>query len=127
MVKALAVLIENRPGALHELATTFAEADINVEAVMVEASLDFGTARIQVDDPKGAAKVLTDAGYQFTTGDVLSLKLPNKPGELARVTGALKKAKVNIECLFGTTAGSGESELILKVSDVQKAKAALGL
>lgn len=127
MVKSLAVLIENRPGALHELATTLADEDINVEAVMIEASLDFGTARIQVDDPKAAAKVLTEAGYQFTTGDVLSLKLPNKPGELARVTGALKKAKVNIECLFGTTAGSGESELILKVSDVQKAKAALGL
>lgn len=127
MAKQLVVLVENRPGALHELAEVLADADINVEAIMIEGSLDFGTARLQVNNPKKAEAALHDAGYQVTSGDVLVLPLPNKPGELARVTKALAKAKINIECLFGTTSGEGESELVLKVSDVAKAKAALGL
>ncbi|HLE96495.1 MAG TPA: ACT domain-containing protein [Candidatus Thermoplasmatota archaeon] len=127
MVKQLVVLVENRPGALHDLASVLAENDLNVEAIMIEGSLDFGTARIHVGNPRKAQKVLEDAGYQVTSGDVLTLKLANKPGELERVTGALKRAKVNIECLFGTTSGAGEAELVVKVNDLEKARAALGL
>lgn len=127
MSKQLVVLLENRPGSLAELTRTLAAADVNVTAIMLEGSLEFGTARIHAEPSRKAERALKDAGYQVTTGDVLLLDLPNEPGELARVCEALAKAKVNIECLFGTTSGDKAPQIVLKVSDVERAKKALDL
>lgn len=127
MAKQLVVLLENRPGSLAELTRILATEEINVTGIMLEGSLEFGTARIHVENARKAQKVLEDAGYQVTAGDVLVLDLPNEPGELARVCEALAKAKINIECLFGTTSSVEAPQIILKVSDVAAAKKALGL
>lgn len=127
MAKQLVVLLENRPGSLAELTRLLAEEDINVTGIMLEGSLEFGTARIHVENARKAEKVLKEAGYQVSVGDVLILDLPNRPGELARVCDALAHADINIECLFGTTSGANAPQIILKVSDVERAKKALAL
>lgn len=127
MVKQLVVLLENRPGSLAELTRILAKAGVNVTAIMLEGSLEFGTARIHTDNARRAEEVLSDAGYQVTVGDVIVLDLPNKPGELARICEVLSKTKVNIECLFGTTGKADAPQIVLKVSDVAAAKKALGL
>lgn len=127
MTKQLVVLIENRPGALADLTKTLADEDVNVTAIMIEGSLEFGTARLHVDNARKGEKALRDAGYQVSVGDVLVLDLPNHPGELARVCAELSKAKVNIECLFGTTSEDDAPQIVLKVSDVEKARKVLGV
>lgn len=127
MSTQLVVFLENRPGALAELSEVLSEASVNIEAILLEGSVDFGNVRIHVDAPRKAEKALRDAGYQFRTGEAIVLKLPNEPGQLAVITKKLAKAKVNIDALFGTTAGVEKPELVLMVNDVAKAKKALGL
>lgn len=127
MTKQLVVLLENRPGSLSEIAQTLSKEEINITGIMVEGSLEFGTARLHVDNARKAEKVLRDAGYQVSAGEVLVLDLPNRPGELARICDALAEARVNIECIFGTTSKTDNPQIILKVSDPERAKRALGV
>lgn len=122
------VFLENRPGALAELASTLAKADVNVEAILLEGSVDFGVVRLHVSTPRKAQKALKDAGYQFHRGEAITMPLTNEPGQLADVAKRLAKAKINIEALFGTTAtGTEYPKLVIMVDDVPKAKKALGL
>ena len=128
MTTQIVVLLENRPGALAELATLLAKAEVNIEAILLEGSVDFGMVRLHVESPRKAEKVLRDAGYQYRTGEAITVQLPNDPGQLADVTTKLAKAKVNIDALFGTTSsGSGTPELVIMVDDVPRAKKALGI
>lgn len=122
------VFLENRPGALADLADTLADAEVNIEAILLEGSVDFGNVRLHVDSPRKAEKALKDGGYQYRKGEAITLHLPNEPGALAEVAKKLAKAKINIDALFGTTApGSEKAEFVLLVSDEEKARKALGL
>lgn len=127
-MQQLSVLVENRPGALAAMADALKEANVNVQAIMLEGSLDFGVARIQVDGVNAARRALTTAGFQVTVGDVLVLDLPNRPGELARVCHLLAEADINVDYIFGTASSAdGASELVVKVDDAVAARDALGL
>jgi len=124
----IVVFLENRPGALADLTEVLAEAGVNIEAMLLEGSVDFGNVRLHVDAPRKAEKALKDAGYQLRTGEAITLELGNEPGALSEVARKLAKAKVNIDALFGTTApGTDQAEFVLMVNDVAKAKKALGL
>lgn len=123
----IVVLLENRPGALAELASILSAEGVNIEALLLEGSVDFGNVRLHVDAVRKAEKALKAAGYQFKIGETINLALPNEPGQLADVCKKLAKAKVNIEMMFGTTAGTDNPELILMVDDPAKARKALGV
>jgi hypothetical protein len=127
MSTQIVVMLENRPGALAELASVLSTAGVNIEAILLEGSVDFGNVRLHVDAVRKAEKALRDGGYQFKIGETLNLELPNEPGQLEDVCKKLAKAKVNIEMMFGTTAGVDKPELILMVDDPAKARKALGL
>ena len=121
-------MLENRPGALAELASVLQEAGVNVEAILLEGSVDFGNVRLHVSAVRKAEKALRDAGYQFRVAEALTLKLSNEPGALAEATRKLAKNKINIDALFGTTApGTEEAEFVFMLSDVEKARKVLGL
>ena len=128
MSAQIVVFLENRPGALAELCEVLAESDVNIEAMLLEGSIDFGSVRLHVSAARKAEKALRDAGYQFRTAEALIMKLSNAPGALADATKKLAKAKINIEALFGTTApGTDKAEFVFMVDDVEKARKALGL
>jgi len=122
------VFLENRPGALAELCEVLAAAGVNVEAILLEGSVDFGNVRLHLSSPRKAEKALKDAGYQYRAGEAITVQIPNEPGQLAEIARKLAKAKVNIDSLFGTTAPEAEqAEFVLLVNDPAKAKKALGL
>ena len=128
MSAQIVVFLENRPGALAELCDVLAASEINIEAVLLEGSVDFGNVRLHVSAPRKAEKALRDAGYQYRVAEALTLKLSNAPGALADATKKLAKAKINVDALFGTTApGTDEAEFVLMVDDVEKARKVLSL
>lgn len=128
MSAQIVVFLENRPGVLAELCEVLSDAEINIEALLLEGSVDFGNIRLHVSAPRKAEKALRDAGYQFRTAEALIIKLSNAPGALADVTKKLSKAKINVDALFGTTApGTEEAEFVLMVDDVEKARKVLSL
>lgn len=122
MPKQLTVLIENRPGALAQLTGALAEAGVNITSIMLEGSLEFGVARLHVNDYKKGRKALDSAGFQVQEGEVISLPLRNEPGALSEICDKLGEAQINIESIFGTTDSGDQPRLVIKVDDHEKAK-----
>lgn len=128
MARQLIVFIENRLGALGEMLEALADAEVNIDALLLEGSVDFGVARLHVDKPRKGEQALRNAGFQTKMGDALVITMMNEPGVLVDITKKLAKAKINVEAIFGTAAKrAGEAEFVLMVDDLEKARKVLGL
>ncbi len=122
-IKEIFVVLENRPSKLGELCGHLAENDINIEAIGVFQD----TAKLYVKNVSKAMKVLNRLNYTTELREVLKVDLKNRPGALAEVTSKLGNKGINIEYCYGTLSRKGDTtSVILDVSDIDKALAALG-
>lgn len=97
MIDQLAVFIENKAGRLTALCKALGDAGINMNALSVADTADYGVARIICSDPVKAAEVLRDAGFRATTTKVVAVEVPDTPGALAGVFAALEERGINVE------------------------------
>lgn len=126
IVTQLSVHMENRPGALAELTETLVESGVNITAISVPDTGEFGTVRVLPDDIMEARAALDAAGFPYAAIDVLSVELPHKPGSLARVARLLADEKVVVRYAYATTSAETESGLcIVCVDDIHKAREVL--
>ena len=123
MISQLTVFMENEKGRLAAACRTIADANINMYALFVADTADFGVARVFCDTPQAAAKVLTEAGYRATVTPVLGVRVPDEAGGLAHLLEFLDENDVNIEYGHCFTAGDGSAIDVLKVgsaSDIEE-------
>jgi hypothetical protein len=119
------VQMENRPGALANLARAFASAGVNIREIGGGGGSDVGYAVVTADDDEGARAVLRTGGFVFREGDALIVEVPDHPGGLAEVAGKLEAAGVNIQAILFLGRREGAVETAITVDDVEKARAAL--
>ncbi len=125
-VKQISVFVENTPGKLAEFAKVFYENGINMRALSVADTKDFGILRVIVDDVYRAACVLKEAGYVCSITKVLAVAIPDEPGGLYHVLDALGKANINLEYTYAFNArNKGKAYMIFRVEDNEKAIEAL--
>ena len=94
---------------------------VNLRAIMIADTADFGILRIIVDDPPHAIKVLTDAKFTTRTTDVLSVTIPDKVGSLSMVLDLFEKHSINIEYLYAALDKIDETAVIIfKVENIEK-------
>jgi hypothetical protein len=123
----LVLSLESKPGVLAQVASTLGRAGLNIAGLCAgEAAGGRGRLRLLVDDPVRASEALKAAKLRVSHEDALVLTLDNRPGALAEVAEKLARARVNIKCAYGTTSGPGSAQVVLTVSNVAKAEAALG-
>ena len=84
-VKQISVFVENKPGMLAELANALNENKINMRALSLAETKDFGIIRLILDDPFNAVRVLKDCGYVCSITKVLAIAISNQPGSLGKV------------------------------------------
>ena len=126
-VTQLTLRLVSKPGILAQIASTLAQAGVNITALCAaEATGGRGTIRLLVDDPARAGEALKGAKFRVRDEAALGLMLENRPGALAEVTAKLARARVNIKCAYATTAGSGAALVVLVVSNVPRAQEVLG-
>ncbi len=97
MIMQLTVFLENSEGRLAALCRTLADAGINMSALTIAETSDYGIVRIICNDVFRAVDVLEDAGFRATKTKVLAVEVPDRPGALAELLEALDSTKVNIE------------------------------
>jgi hypothetical protein len=124
--RAFIVSLEDKPGKLGELTRAVANANINITGIdVIPNGGHTASVRLLVSDPAKMDQMLHQKGIQFQSFDVLSVRMPNRPGSLAEVSERLAKAGLDIETLYGF-AGQGpsgqESEVVLQVRDVTQAE-----
>lgn len=123
----LTLSLASKPGVLAQVASTLAQAGVNITAVCAgESTGARGKMRLLVDNPARAIDALKAAKIRAGQEEALALTLDNRPGALAEVAEKLARARVNIKCAYATTQGNGPALVVLSVSNVQKAQSALG-
>jgi len=125
-VEQLSIFVENQPGKLLEALETLGDANVDMRALSLADTSDFGILRIIVDNPVNAFNALGEAGFLVKTNDVLAVVIGDKPGGLASVVRILSDAGVNIEYTYAFVAHSRDNAyVILRVDNNDEAIKAL--
>ena len=125
-IKQLSVFLENRPGKLFELTALLAQKQIDMRALSIGETTDFGIARIIVNDAYGAAQVLREGQFIAQFSDVLAFAVPDEPGGLYNLLGEFNEAGVNIEYMYACLdSKNGRAYMIFRVTDTDGAEKAL--
>lgn len=100
MVKQVSVFLENRAGRLHEVTALLAKNNLNIRALSLADTSDFGILRIILNDPEAGLGVLRAQGYTVSTTDVVAIEVDDTPGGLAKVLGIFHENGINIEYMY---------------------------
>lgn len=124
-VKQISVFIENKKGKLAEATRYIAEHDVNLKALSIADTQDFGILRIICENPEKANEVLQAGGYITTMTDVLAAAISDTPGSLASILEVLSEANVVVEYTYAFLSAKAGAYMIFRVDDNQCAAAAL--
>ena len=125
-VKQISAFVENAPGALEKFTEVLNRNQIDMRALSLAETENFGIVRVIVNDSYKAACVLKDEGYVFSITAVLAVELPDTPGSLYGILCALREAQINVEYIYAFTARKKNAAyMIFRVADNEKAIDAL--
>jgi len=113
LVKQISVFLENKIGRLAEITELLGQNNINIRALAIADTTEFGILRLIVDDPQRAQDVLEKKGLAAKQTDVIVVKVADKPGGLARSLKILKESALNVEYLYAFVKQSGENALVV--------------
>lgn len=99
-IKQLTVFVPNRKGTIVSVTDILAKNNINIRALSIAETEDFGILRLIVNDNNSAEKVLQEQDYLIKTVDVIGVKIGDEPGKLTAALGVLDKADINVEYLY---------------------------
>ena len=126
-IKQISVFLENKPGALYALTAVLAQGQIDMRALSLAETKDFGIVRLIVNDLYKTTTLLKDAGYVHSLTPVVGVAIPDVPGGLNRVLQVLTDAKVNVEYMYAFLGGKDvdHAYMIFRVADDKAAETAL--
>jgi len=120
-IKQISVFLENTTGRLSEVTKTLANAGINLRAISIADTADFGILRIIADKTEKAVETLTQAGFTTRQTDVVAVEVEDVPGSLAKLMALFQESQVNIEYLYASLEGQvGKAVVIFKLKDHEK-------
>ena len=123
-LKQISVFLENKPGMMFSVTELLAQNNIDMRALSLAETSEFGIVRLIVDDVYATSTVLKDAGFIHNVTKVLGVAIPDEPGGLHRVLEVLKAADINVEYMYAFLGGK-ESEHAYMIFRVQDNKAAV--
>lgn len=120
MIKQLSVFLENREGRLDEVLRTLGNNDVNIVALSLADTSDYGMLRMIVSDPEKGRAVLKEVGITSMLTDVVALRVPHATGSLCMAMHELVQGNVNVEYMYAFANGS-DASAILKTDEPDKA------
>jgi len=130
-MKQISVFLENTTGRLCEVTRTLAKAGINLRAINIADTAEFGILRLIVDKTEEAEKALRSAGLTIRLTTVAAVEIEDKPGSLDALMELIQESGINIEYLYASLGGSGSSDgdgkavVVFKLEDHEKGFAML--
>ena len=120
-IHQISVFLENRIGQLAEITKLLAEADIDIRALSIAETSDYGLARMIVNDSYKASSILLQHGDILSMTPVWAVEVPDRPGGLAEVLGVLADASVDVEYMYSLfTHKDGLSYIVFRVAETEK-------
>lgn len=123
VIQQISVFVENKPGTLAEILDVLKKHDINLRAIAVADTADFGILRMIVDETEKTEGILRAAGFTVKTTPVICVILQDTPGNLHEQVQRLSAAGINIEYMYAFGGlGAKEARVVLKVDDLEQAR-----
>jgi hypothetical protein len=125
-IKQIAIFLENKKGRLADVAKALSAAGVNIRALSLAETTDFGVLRLIVNDPDKAAAELKKAGFVAQLTDVIAVEVEDKPGGLSRILDVFDRHDINIEYMYAFVEKRVENAVVIfKIDGKEKAHAAL--
>jgi hypothetical protein len=119
IIKQISVFMENATGRLADITALLAKAEVNLRALSIADTTDFGIMRMVVDQPDETLALLRNAGITARETDVIGVEVPDHPGALARIMALFRDEGVNIEYLYASLEQKADKAVIvIKVDDI---------
>ena len=126
IIKQISLFMENSTGRLAGATDLLAEANINLRAISIADTTEFGILRMVADQPEKAVKLLKEAGFAARETDVIGVEIPDVPGSLARIMALFRAENVGIEYLYASLDHQvGKAAIIIKADNTAAALALL--
>jgi hypothetical protein len=122
LIKQISVFLENKSGRLAEVTKILGQNNIDISALSIADTTDFGILRLIVNNPDEALKVLKDREFTVSSTSVIAIGVEDKPGGLSKALEALEKEGIGIEYMYAFVGkASDEALVILRVDEDNKA------
>jgi hypothetical protein len=112
-VEQISIFLENKSGRLAEVMGVLYEAGINIRALYLADTADFGILRLIVNDTEKACKALKENGFTVEKTKVIAIEVPDKPGGLSSILNTIKDEGINVEYMYAFVEKSGENAIVI--------------
>ena len=120
-MKQLTLFLENKPGRLAQVCRAMAQEEINIRALSIADTTDFGVLRLIVNDPDLAEQKLKAKGFLVSITKVIGIKVPDRPGGLADALEKLEQEGISVEYMYAFLGKTeGQAMVILRLNDGAK-------
>ena len=118
-IQQISVFLENRAGQLSEITKVLAQSGIDLRAIHIAETADYGVLRIITTRPQDAASILLEHGFVLSMTPVIALSVPDQPGGLAGVLEILAEANIDIEYMYSVFGlDHGQACMIFRVDNL---------
>ncbi len=126
-IKQISIFLENKPGSLNRMTEVLAKNNVDLRALSMAETKDFGIVRLIVDDAYSAANILKEESFIASLTSVLAFEIPDEPGGLNKLLNTFSEAKVNIEYMYAFLGGRNinHAYMIFRVADTKTAETTL--
>ena len=120
-IHQISVFLENRAGQLAEITGVLAQKGIDLRAINIAETSDYGVLRLIADNPQAAATTLLEQGFILSMTPVAAVRVPDKPGRLAKVLDVLAKENIDVEYMYSVFGQvNGLAHMVFRVADTDK-------
>jgi hypothetical protein len=109
----ISIFLENRKGRLYEVCSLLGKNKINIRALTVAESEEFGILRIVVDKPEAAAQILKRNGFVASLTDIVAVEVDDRPGGLASILKIFSQSNINVEYMYGFVEKKSDRALLV--------------
>ena len=122
LVRQINVFLENQSGRLAEVTKTLGDNDIDIRALYIADTTEYGILRMILDKPKKAVDILTQAGFTVSSTPVIALAIADKPGTLDHALSILSQGSLSLEYLYAYVGrSSDDAVVVIRVQDPELA------
>jgi hypothetical protein len=112
-VEQISIFLENKSGRLAEVTSVLSEAGVNIRALYLADTADFGILRLIVNNTEKARQVLKENGFTVEKTRVVAIEVPDRPGGLSRILNTIKAEGINVEYMYAFVEKSGENAIVI--------------
>ena len=120
-VEQISVFLENKAGRLAEVTSILAEANINIRALSLADTSDFGVLRLIVNDNQKASDTLKNRGFTIGKTDVVAVEVEDRPGGLHKILEVLNSSQINVEYMYAFAPYSGDKAVMIGTAPIAHA------